>query len=484
MTLNEAENSVGSPRFEVMPAGEWLERAGPAAVRSLFGELWYEGELAVLFGDTSSGKSILAVQIAESIAAGRPTEPFEIEVPGQKVLLLDLARSASQFARRYTAETRHYSGKVRPPKQFLFSENLIRVTMKGATHVSPDKLAPIIEQSGAKVVIIDSLAFLQRYSIPRETVAAMRELRRLQDVYGLSILVVANSSRVISGRGINAADIPCSAVVTSFADSIFAIGRSGSRSDVRYLKQIKTTGDDAYGAANVPYFGLRSRDGVFPSLHHIGYASEATLRAGDNDHWEWQRIRSVRKLADEGRTIRQIAAECGSSRSTVHRLLRMSAHAPPLPTPAAVVAENVQQFYARERCIVMGCYGCHTCSGRPARDFKGVSGTLRMGHNGDCPDDCDMCGPRRYRPDDTAADPVLVMASHNHFEALKEWLLSGKKGPKPVYPGARRYGHHKACWKPGSENWTEEQLHIYDRWIRSHPRIGPEPDFNQPRAGP
>ncbi len=468
--------------FEMMAAGECLSRAEILPVKMLFGEFWLEGDLAVVYGDTSSGKSLLAVQIGESIARGRAVKPFEMTSEPQTVLLLDPARTREQFARRYMPEPESEEPEE-PVKPYEFSPNLIRLSLKRSAQIDPAKLAPLIEQTGAKVLIIDSLAHLQRYSVPRETVVVMRELRRLQRRYGLSILVLMNTSRVVQRRGIAAADIPCSSVVTSFADSVFAIGRSGSRSSVRYLKHIKHSSDNiAYGSAHLPYFAIVPRGGNFPSFNHIGYASEMTMRAGDNDHWEWQRIRDIKRLADEGKTIRAIAEELGMSKTTVHRLLSMAGDAPPLPSASAFVEEKVRQFYSREKCIVDECLGCVKCLGRAARDLRDVSGTIINGHD-DCPDDCDMCGPRKYAAYDTSADPVLKQRSADHYKALRDWLLNGKPSPKPTYPGARRYGHQNACWKPGSENWTEEQLHFYDRWTRTHPKPCPEPDFN-PRAGP
>lgn len=462
--------------FEVFPAAELVGKSDFASPKTLLGDLWNEGEIAVMYGDTSSGKSIFAVQLGEAIARGQAIEPFGMTADAQKVLLVDLGHSKEQFARRYTAE----ADEENELKAYEFSPGLLRVSLKNAVQIAPVKLGPIIEASGAKVVIIDSLAYLQKYAVPRETVAVMRELRRLQKRYGLSILVVMNTARVVNKRGILPADIPCSAVVTSHADSVFAIGRSGSRSEVRYIKHLKNSFDGTvFGAAHVPYFWIMAADDIFPSFHYISVAGEMTLRAHDNDHWEWQRIREIKRLSDEGKTIREIATDLEVGKSTVQRLLAMAGDAPPLPSAGAFVEEKIQQFQGLERCIVYDCAGCNGCGRRPARDYSRVPGTMIKGHSSDaCPDDCDICGPRPYEPDDETVDPVLKELSANHYAALKAWLLGGKRETKPKYPGARRYGVEKACWIPGSENWTEEQLNIYDRWMRSHPKIGPEPNFN------
>ena len=68
----------------------------------LFGEFWREGELAMLFGAAGAGKSVLAMQIADSIARGRGIEAFKMEVKRQKVLYVDLVFSDTQFQMRYS----------------------------------------------------------------------------------------------------------------------------------------------------------------------------------------------------------------------------------------------------------------------------------------------------------------------------------------------------------------------------------------------
>ena len=62
--------------------------------------LWYENELAVLFGRTNTGKSIYAVQIAEHITKNL----------NKGVLYIDLEMSMKQFQQRYTSKDSSMSG--------------------------------------------------------------------------------------------------------------------------------------------------------------------------------------------------------------------------------------------------------------------------------------------------------------------------------------------------------------------------------------
>ena len=70
---------------------EWLKYASSEPdPEKLFDVFWFEGELSYLFADTGAGKSILAVQIAQSIATGEFIyENIEMTAKRQPVLLFD-----------------------------------------------------------------------------------------------------------------------------------------------------------------------------------------------------------------------------------------------------------------------------------------------------------------------------------------------------------------------------------------------------------
>ena len=61
--------------------------------RKLFGQLWWENELLILFATTGVGKTILGVQLAEAIASGKNVfeglTGFINECGAMIVLLLD-----------------------------------------------------------------------------------------------------------------------------------------------------------------------------------------------------------------------------------------------------------------------------------------------------------------------------------------------------------------------------------------------------------
>src|SRR5690242_17028095 len=89
----------------VSSVNEWMENAQrKPKPKMLFDVFWHEGEMCILFSDTNLGKSILAVQLADSISTGTPIEKFRLESPPQPVILIDFELSDKQFQIRYSNE--------------------------------------------------------------------------------------------------------------------------------------------------------------------------------------------------------------------------------------------------------------------------------------------------------------------------------------------------------------------------------------------
>ncbi|MGB3586103.1 MAG: AAA family ATPase, partial [Tunicatimonas sp.] len=98
-----AKKDVEGSLFLIQTANKWMQQANLRPVpQMLFGELWFENELCILFADTNLGKSILAVQIANSISKGKHISGFKLEANSQPVLYFDFELSDKQFENRYS----------------------------------------------------------------------------------------------------------------------------------------------------------------------------------------------------------------------------------------------------------------------------------------------------------------------------------------------------------------------------------------------
>lgn len=249
---NEAKESKGL--FTVKTASRWIEQAKTRPIpQMLFGEFWFEGELCILFADTNLGKSILAVQIGNSISRGEQIRGFKLEAPQQPILYFDFELSDKQFENRYSKEfENHYS----------FHDNFLRVEVNPDADVPESQpfedylnysLERSITETGAKVLIIDNLTYLKNETEKaKDALPLMKHLKALKSKYGLSILALAHTPKRDLSKPITRNDLQGSKMLINFCDSSFSIGESHADKSVRYLKQIKQRNtEQIYDAENV-----------------------------------------------------------------------------------------------------------------------------------------------------------------------------------------------------------------------------------------
>jgi len=219
----------------------------------LFGELWYEYELCILFADTNLGKSILAVQIGDSISKGKAIEGMALEAHPQKVIYFDFELSEKQFENRYSKDFfEHY----------VFSDNFYRVEIDPDANIPEfldfesylnNSLEQTIIETGTKVLIIDNLTYLKSETEKaRNALPLMKHLKALKAKYGLSILALAHTPKRDLSKPISRNDLQGSKMLINFVDSCFSIGESHQDKHLRYLKQIKARNTEIiYDSENV-----------------------------------------------------------------------------------------------------------------------------------------------------------------------------------------------------------------------------------------
>jgi len=349
------ETALLNDLIDIRSANDWLSEAKKMPMpKTLLGDLWFEGELAIMFGDTGIGKTALAVQIGESIARGSGFAPMPLEAKPQTVLYFDFELSRKQFELRYTCDDRTVSGgKLR--RHYRFSERLKRIELSSDAFRTDGKLPlemeirrsiePAIKISGAKVLIIDNITYLKRTDDnSRDSIPMMKELKRLKTKYGLSILVIAHTPKRDVVRPLVLNDMQGSKSIANFADSVFAIGQSRADASERYLKQIKARSSAMfYGPQHMPVFCLKKINGNFLGLEFKRFAPESEMLRETANSLAWEMINKIKALSDEGLPIRKIAGQMAMSRSAVHRYLQMWR-----PQPEKDVAESEAEVEENE----------------------------------------------------------------------------------------------------------------------------------------
>ncbi len=314
--------------FTVKSANKWLEHASKRPVpKQLFGKLWYEGELSILFADTNLGKSILAVQIGDAISRGKAILGFQREAEAQKVLYFDFELSDKQFESRYSADFKEH---------YAFSAEFYRVEINSSAEVPNQKsfeeylnesLEKSIVETGARILIIDNLTYLKNETEKaRNALPLMKYLKELKSKYDLSILALAHTPKRDLSKAITKNDLQGSKMLINFCDSAFAIGESHSDVQLRYLKQIKARNTEilydtdhvVLCQINKPYNFLRF------DFVSFGIEDQHLKQLSEKD--KESRMQEAMELKQDGLSNVEIARRFNVSEGAVRKWIKKAQH--------------------------------------------------------------------------------------------------------------------------------------------------------------
>jgi len=259
--------------FTAMTANETIEAAkAQKNPKKLWKEFWIENEVCCLFADANVGKSILAVQIGNSIAEKLKND--------EHILYYDFELSKKQFELRYTDEE--------SKSNFKFNDKFIRVELdvdklneyckamnKSFDEVVISGIEANIQKYNSKILIVDNISWLTNMKDTATTAGKlMSQLCALKKKYGASILVLAHTPKRNLGSSITQNSLSGSKKFTNFFDAMFAVGKSIKDPSIRYVKQIKVrTGAFKYDSNNVELCRIEKNNG-FLGFTHIGYSTE------------------------------------------------------------------------------------------------------------------------------------------------------------------------------------------------------------------
>jgi len=330
--IDEAVKSYIEPTVERKRVRTALQRMEDARdmpeIEKMFDVFLHSGELAILFGDTGIGKSILAVAIADAVSRGQGLLMLENQYSACKVIYYDFELSDKQFQKRYSSEI----GDIHLFSNNLFTDNVDFAELIVDRHnkfesVLLEKIKSDIKDVDAKLIIIDNITFLsaQTSSDVQVAMELMKLLKQLKTELGITILVLAHTPKRHASQPLTINDLAGSKQLSNFADTVFAIGVSSADSGYRYIKQVKPSrsGELKYDASNVLKCELlRSEvDQTLLTFQFVEFCEESSLLAATLDDEslkaEALRLRATNKTI----TIRDIARELGISKSKVGRWL-------------------------------------------------------------------------------------------------------------------------------------------------------------------
>jgi RecA-family ATPase len=327
-----AQNTIESEKglFKILSANEWLEMAKKTPIpKMLFGEFWFEGEICVLFSDTNLGKSILSVQIADSISRGKEIDGLKLEAQKQVVLYFDFELSMKQFEARY-------SEKDDMNESFFnhhnFDENFIRIEIDPNSDIPLDvsfeehlnnSFERCIIEKNAKILIIDNITWLKNETErSKDALPLMKFLKGLKSKYNLSILALAHTPKRDLSRPITQNDLGGSKMISNFIDTCFAIGQSNIETGLRYIKQLKARYTSMiYDAENVIVCQI-DKPTNFLGFEILDFSSEREHLKKVSEKDQEDRINEVMELKKQGQSNVQIAKQFGVSEGAIRKWIK------------------------------------------------------------------------------------------------------------------------------------------------------------------
>lgn len=356
-----AQQQQGKSKVTRMVSGRnwWMLAVAAGMQQQLCGPLWYEQEICILFADTNVGKSLLAVQIADMIARGAGCDTtlpaLRPQTRPQPVVYADFELSMAQFARRYSSPgpdgdevsmtTRTYYAF--PPmfhRVELFYDSDVADPEEFARKEFADliisDLEARIEETGAKVLIIDNITFMATGTeTAADAMPLMKKLTSLKKRHSLSILLLAHTPKRNLSNPLTRNDLQGSKMLINFADSAFAIGESRQGKQLRYIKQIKQRNCEmVYGDENVmvctigrisPEFVGFTATGTDRETNHL--AEERHPASSSTASARKDKMETVMRMHAGGSTVADITAATGLPAPTVYRWLKTATPVPPLP---------------------------------------------------------------------------------------------------------------------------------------------------------
>ncbi|MBR5085422.1 MAG: AAA family ATPase [Muribaculaceae bacterium] len=278
---------------------------------NLWHDLWYQGEMACLFGEPNVGKTILAMKIATDVIKR-----------GQDILYFDFENAEHQLLPRYKGEDK--------PLVSILSLNYANKNINKDNRSMLSYIKRQIILRRAHIIVIDDITHLFGSGNQADVRYVLNELRSWTKYLRVSILVLAHSKKKGLNQLANIEQLAGSFECAYSFDSIFSLNKANRFNDKErgishYIKQHKTRmGQIRYDEENVITLKMRFDDDT-KSLSMCDLCENGNERQLIRDfgyYTDQEIIAAIIAFKEKFYSIREISEMVGVSKSQVHRLLK------------------------------------------------------------------------------------------------------------------------------------------------------------------
>ena len=307
-------SNPGGPVFIGRLACDVIDTTPPPV--DLWHGLWYQGEMACLFGEPNVGKTILAMRIASEIVAR-----------GESVLYFDFENAEHQLLPRYAE---HSFDEPNSPRFEILTPNYYNHQLPKSNREWLNYIIKRALESCSSIIIIDDITHLFGTGDPADVRFVLNTLRSWVKQHRLSILVLAHARRRKPLQPVTLEHLAGSFECAYSFDSIFSLTRANryyrrQHGIFAYIKQHKSRmGEVIYDDENVITASLRF-DHTTRSLTLCDFMTGGNERQLLRDFGYRTRdeiLQAVLQYKEKSFTICEIADHVGISKSQVGRLLK------------------------------------------------------------------------------------------------------------------------------------------------------------------
>ena len=242
----------------------------------------------MLTGEGSVGKSIFATQIAECIARGEnyfTKSKAHKRKPGRRIIYVDFERTRAQFNEIYSARARRYPFSTRFNHAPLNPDMYISKEYEGKLwKLFRDQVGALAaNRKQHNIIVIDNVDYLSPTDGRSGIMRTLKTLKYWTQTLDCSILAVVHARSHRGGpRPLSLGDISGSPHALRYADSVFAIGRTPTGPEYRYLKQLRSrSAPPVYDEKNVAVFELKR---LANAVFHLRATYELRITNTNSDH--------------------------------------------------------------------------------------------------------------------------------------------------------------------------------------------------------
>lgn len=298
--------------------------------KMLCGNLLHTNQVGVFFGPSGTGKSILAVQMADALTKGKDVIQNILinECDPMKVLYIDFELNELDIKGRY-------ANPLDGGAHDFDDEMLIRYTINkdfldfeaDLDKLTLQEIEKIIVTEDPECIIIDNLTFLTQEDASDAKIAGkiIKRLLSFKRKYNKTLLIIGHTPKILPNEPIEKRHLRGSGLLSDLIDKLFAINNTCDDVAVKYIKELKSRGSqETYHKENILLLERErgGKQGAAISFKHFAFGKErdylssfmeedtqdtyieAAIEHRMNKGWSWNRIKSEIGFPQSGESLR------------------------------------------------------------------------------------------------------------------------------------------------------------------------------------